>query len=97
MMIIVDQTIEGFKIKQTFPDLHNLFFANDTFFYVRAITDNVLILKEIINSYCAALSQSINDIYLSANTTRKTIQELEEAMAISELSNPGKYLGLSTI
>ncbi|KAL6208601.1 hypothetical protein ACLB2K_019550 [Fragaria x ananassa] len=83
------------------PGLSHLMFADDTIFFTKATTSNCQVLRNILDSYCAASGQAINfdksSVFFSANTADPKKSASATVLQIPFVSQPGVYLGLPTL
>lgn len=79
------------------PGLSYLFFADDLILFLEAVDDQLVCLKEGLNSFCAASGQKVNygksAMLCSTNVPYTEAKRLSELMGISLTDHLGKYLG----
>lgn len=98
---IQEKRLAGIILKRVCPELHHLFFTNDSLFFFQGTGENARHLKDLITKYCRNSGQRINEAKSSLTFNRgaegvKT-REIEEVLHISSTNNPGKYLGLPAV
>lgn len=90
--------LEGVKVKPHGPIISHIFFADDTFIFLRATRMNCCNLVKIIDDYYAASGQAIklqkSCVFFGANTPTVMSTELGQVLNMSMVSNPGTYLGV---
>lgn len=83
----------GLKLAKTCPVLSHLFFADDSIFFLQAVKESCMRLKQILEEYCTASGQKINydksSLYFSANTTKETKEMVCSILEMSETKDPG--------
>ena len=88
------------KLSRNCPGLSHLFFADDSLFFIKAEARNCTVLRDIIDQYCRASGQIINEdkssLIFSANATDDCKADCANALAIPVDNTPGVYLGLPT-
>lgn len=96
-----DGHLSGIRLSCTCPVISHLFFADDALYFLKATLPNCWILKLILNEFCLASGQFINQekfsIFFSPNTPLQMQYLMSELLGITHVDHPGSYLGLPTI
>lgn len=94
-------TIKGCQISITAPSITHLLFADDSFLFFKATTEETLEVKRILNNYAVCSGQAVNfqksGIFFSANVRRDKQEELKEILGVHEDLQGSKYLGLPSL
>lgn len=97
---IEEGSVEGIRIKRSWPTLHHILFVDDSILFCKGDNTKQGELKHIIDCYCLGSEKVVNmeklNLFFSANTKR-TRRVVELTIGINEVENLGKYLGLPTI
>lgn len=82
------------------PSVSHLLFVDDTLIFLQATQQKCVLLQHILQAYCVASGQMINQdkssIYFSPNTPQDIITNLSSILGMNSVTSPGKYLGLPT-
>lgn len=93
--------MKGIQLRSRCPELHQLLFADDYLFLVKASPQIICNLKDIIDNYDQASCQWVNAIKFSLlfnlNGFVELKRDIEEASGIRNIRDPGRYLGRPTI
>lgn len=91
--------IHGCKIARGAPKVSHMLFADDCYFFFKAIESEARVIKNIIKCYEELSSQAINlnksTITFSPNTTEENRGAICEILELDESLSQGKYMGLS--
>lgn len=83
-----NETIHGCRISTTAPSITHLLFADDSFLFFKAITEEAHSIKQILNSYELYSGQAVNfqksGIFFSSNVRRDKQDELKEVLGVHE-------------
>lgn len=98
---VMEEKLIGIRINREDPVPHNLFFADDSLFFVRGTHPNMQTLWSIIDDYYCAYGQGVNlrksSLFPSLNIQEEDGRNLENAMRIQSVQNLGKYLVLPSM
>ncbi|KAL8107899.1 hypothetical protein AgCh_024343 [Apium graveolens] len=90
--------IHGCSVARGAPAVSHLLFADDCYFFFKAIESEATVMKNIIKRYEELSGQAINihksTITFSPNTLQVNREAICGILEVSEISIPGKYLGL---
>ncbi|KAL4340840.1 hypothetical protein GQ457_08G018090 [Hibiscus cannabinus] len=90
--------IKGIRASQQGPRVNHLFYADDSLVFVRNSVQEVSRLKEVLNIFATSSGQRINfdksTIFFSPNTPTAHRRQISSVLGISEVSDPGIYLGV---
>ncbi|WOG90771.1 hypothetical protein DCAR_0310016 [Daucus carota subsp. sativus] len=90
--------IHGCSVARGAPAISHLLFADDCYFFFKAIESEARVMKNIIKRYEELSGQAINfqksTITFSPNTSQVNREAICGILEVSERSTPGKYLGL---
>lgn len=93
-----DGLIHGCKIARGAPSVSHLLFADDCYFFFRAIQSEAMMMKDILDKYQHISGQMINtnksSISFSPNTKLEDRNEVCSILQVQETEAPGKYLGM---
>lgn len=91
-------SISGCKIHEDAPAVTHLLFADDSFLFCRANSEEVGAIKDILRRYEAKSGQAIyfqkSGIYFSSNVRVDKQQEIKNVLEVHKYLSEGKYLGL---
>ncbi|CAM8948104.1 unnamed protein product [Rhodiola kirilowii] len=93
--------ISGVRIGKLAPVITHLFFADDSMFFIRASTSEVLNFKRILMRYEEVSGQRVNfeksEISFSRNTPADVRAEITEILRVRQVPFHSKYLGLPLV
>ncbi|KAL4375950.1 hypothetical protein GQ457_02G034330 [Hibiscus cannabinus] len=89
--------IRGIRASQQGPRINHLFYADDSVIFVRNSVQEFTRLKEVLRLFAESSGQRINfdksTVFFSPNTTMAHRQRLLSTLPLTEVSDPGIYLG----
>ncbi|XP_074298368.1 uncharacterized protein LOC141629235 [Silene latifolia] len=92
--------LRGIRLCPNVPPLTHLFFADDVVFFLQDSNKSIYSLKSILDAYCRASGQRINDnkfgVLFSPSTKLNQARECLQVLNIRHNAGIGKYLGLPT-
>ncbi|GLT56437.1 hypothetical protein SLA2020_294760 [Shorea laevis] len=92
--------LHGARICRQAPTISHLFFADDSFLFLRAIETEAKTLLSILKDYELASGQVVNmqksSITFSSNVQQMSRSRILEILGMKELEQAGKYLGFPT-
>ncbi|CAL1352559.1 unnamed protein product [Linum trigynum] len=92
------QQLHGLKIHRLAPTLSHLFFADDTYLFLRATSSECHNLLHLLHQYEEFSGQRINlqksSVCFSSNTSEQDSVALAELLGIASIGSMEKYLGL---
>lgn len=90
--------LHGCRIARGAPVISHLLFADDCYFFFNATGSEAGVMKSILTRYADISGQVINlnksTITFSSNTKEEARKIVYDQLGVSEVQNPGKYLGL---
>ncbi|XP_021721232.1 uncharacterized protein LOC110688776 [Chenopodium quinoa] len=90
--------IVGLSVAQKAPKISHLFFADDSAFFIQGKESSVIAFKHILDTYCRASGQVINQgkstLLASPNSKEEDVNRFSEILEIDKSSNFGVYLGI---
>lgn len=93
--------IHGCKISSSAPAVTYLLFADDSFLFYKATSEETLEIKTILARYEVLSGQAINlqksGIFFSANVRRDKQQEIKDMLGVHNDLSTGHYLGLPSL
>lgn len=93
--------IKECRIHEHAPAITHILFADDSFIFCKATTEEVRVIKLILQKYEAQSGQTINfqksGIYFSANVRTDKQEELKNILEVHNDLSGGKYLGLPSL
>ena len=93
-----EETITGIQITPTMPSINHLLFADDCMLFCKAVVEDATILKGVLNSYCDASGQRINNdkssIYFGKGCQEPVRQQIKDVLEVDNETLKEKYLGL---
>lgn len=93
--------IRGCKISTNAPAVTHLLFADDSFLFYNATSEETLEVKAILAKYEELSGQAINlqksGIFFSANVRRDKQDEIKNILGVHNDLSTGHYLGLSSL
>ncbi|GJZ76993.1 reverse transcriptase [Tanacetum coccineum] len=93
--------IQGVKVCRGAPSISHLFFADDSIFFFRSSSAEVINLKNILIRYCRSSGQMINyeksEVSFSANVEPHVRTHIIESLEVREVTVQYKYLGLPSV
>ncbi|VVA24941.1 PREDICTED: reverse mRNAase [Prunus dulcis] len=94
--LVQDGVINGIRVSRRAPILSQLFFADDSLFFVKAEEENCSRLKGLLDDYCLASGQLIDyeksSLMFSANTPEDVKANTSSIMGVRGIDNYGIYL-----
>ncbi|CAN0903445.1 Uncharacterized mitochondrial protein AtMg00310 [Linum grandiflorum] len=91
-------TITGIQIAKKAPTISHLFFADDTFIFLKVDADSITTLKDLFNQYQLISGQKINfkksTIYFSHNTPSALQEFYGTILGVKNIGFQDKYLGI---
>lgn len=92
---------KGIKICRRAPVISHMLFADDSYLFCKAETEEALKVLEVLTVYEQASGQRINrgksTVFFSANVIQYNKDMICQALQINEADNSSKYLGLPNI
>lgn len=83
------------------PPISNLMFADDVVLFAEASIEQAQIIKECLETFCAASGQRINHakskILFSTNPSQSEAETISDIIEIPITEDLGKYLGVPTL
>lgn len=80
------------------PQLHHLFFEDDSLFFIQVTVENARALKAIIMDYCRPSAQNIKTkksiLTFNHGPDGSMVATIVDELNIPDSNNTGKYLGL---
>lgn len=96
-----DPKIEGIRPKISCPEIHHLYFVDDSLFITKGSVENAQALKSTLDKYCRASSQKVNftksTIYCGAYSDEQTAIEVAMVFGMSSARYLGKYLSFPSM
>lgn len=93
--------IHGCKISNSAPAITHLLFADDSFLFYKATSEETMEINTVLNRYEALSGQAINlqksGIFFSANVRRDKQQEIKDMLGVHNDLSTGHYLGLPSL
>lgn len=94
-------TISGCRICTQAPSITHLLFADDSFLFFRADTDETKAIKDILNRYELMSGQAVNyqksAIFFSSNVRTDKQEEIKNILQVYNNIGNSKYLGLPSL
>lgn len=94
-------SINGCIICTTAPAITHLLFADDSFLFFKATTEEAGAVKTILNEYEARSGQAVNyqksAIFFSSNVRRDKQEEIKGELGVYKYVGESKYLGLPSL
>lgn len=94
-------SIHGCQVATMAPTITHLLFADDSFLFFQASTDEALCVKQLLVSYERSSGQSVNfqksGVFFSANVRRDKQQEISYILEVHNDIVSSKYLGLPSL
>lgn len=88
-------------MRRGYPELHHLFFVDDSLFFLKGTVENAHELKTILTKYCNASGQRINNtkstLVFSREAAEGCCKEIEDELQIRRVHDLGKYPGLPSV
>ena len=86
------------KSSQGGPAFLPLFFVDDLMFFARANRKNCIVIRDVLDSFCALSRQKISEeksrVYFSPNVDQNTREDLYKVLGFRSTPSLGKYLGI---
>lgn len=96
----VDSVFCGIKVAPTAPTVNHLLFADDSLLLFKASTQGANEVSNLLNVYCNASGQRVNNekssIFFSKGCPQPTRESLKQILNVQNESLSAKYLGLPT-
>ncbi|CAN1238901.1 LINE-1 retrotransposable element ORF2 protein, partial [Linum grandiflorum] len=93
--------LKGIKIARTAPVISHLFFADDTFLFLKIDADSISSLKKLFDRYQLISGQKINfnksAVYFSHNTPQPLQDFYGRILGVKNIGHQDKYLGIPSI
>lgn len=90
--------IHGCTIARGAPTISHLLFADDCYFFFRAVETEANVMKRILNRYEEMSGQVVNfnksTVVFSPNTTEENRTKVCSQLGVCAVNNPGNYLGM---
>ena len=85
------------KTSRSGPSFFHLFFADDLVFFAKATPENCVVVKEVLDMFCKASSQTISDaksrVFFSPNIDQDSKEALSSTLGFQATNCLGKYIG----
>ncbi|CAL5097923.1 unnamed protein product [Urochloa decumbens] len=92
--------LEGLWVCRRAPMISSLLFADDSLLFFRANSQQAIVVKEVLQSYCRATGQMINfdkcSILFNEKLGDIEKQEVQQQLNVHTVAFEAKYLGLPT-
>lgn len=92
---------KGIRLVDAGPTLSHLCFADDIVLFTEATLDQIAIIRDCLDRFCAASGQRISfsksQILFSRNTHPEVADEIATALGVEKTADLGKYLGVPSI
>lgn len=92
---------KGVKLSRYGPNLTHLLFADDMVLFAEASEEQIMVIKECLETFCAASGQKVNyrksNIMFSSNVEHELADKIAGAVCMEHTREMGKYLGIQTI
>ncbi|XP_038687586.1 uncharacterized protein LOC119986972 [Tripterygium wilfordii] len=92
---------KAIKLSPYGPALSHLFFADDMVLFAEASVDQIKVVMECLNFFCASSGQRVSfqksSIYVSKNVDQGVASDISRLSGIPLTDNLGKYLGTPSI
>lgn len=93
--------IHGCTIARGAPTISHLLFADDCYFFFRAVETEANVMRRILNMYEEMSGQVVNfdmsTVVFSPNTTRNNREKVCDQLGVRDINTPGNYLGMPMI
>ncbi|XP_074356044.1 uncharacterized protein LOC141695716 [Apium graveolens] len=90
--------LHGCSIARRAPVMSHLLFADDYYFFFKAVESEARVMQRIIKRYETLSGQAVNfnksTITFSPNTNADTRETICDILGVRESTSPGKYLGI---
>ncbi|CAN0907250.1 hypothetical protein LINGRAHAP2_LOCUS24701 [Linum grandiflorum] len=94
-------TLKGIKIARTAPAVSHLFFADDTFIFLKIDADSISSLKKLFDLYQRVSGQKINfnksAIYFSHNAPLPLQDFYGRILGVKSIGSQDKYMGIPSL
>lgn len=98
---INEKQLQGIILKRGFPELHHIFFADDSLLFMQGSLENACHIKELIMKYCRISCQRVNEsksiLVFNNGADQDRLNGIEDALQIPSTRDPMKYLGLPEV
>lgn len=86
------------QLREEHLQIYHLLFADDCYFFFRAVESEENMMKRILNRYEEISEQVVNfnksSVVFSANTKEEDKEKVCEHLGVRKSNNPGNYLGM---
>lgn len=93
--------ISGCKVCSSAPPITHLLFADDSFLFFKATTEQTTAIQNILNSYARFSGQAVNfqksAIFFSANVHMDKQEEIKQFLGVRNEVQDSRYLGLPSL
>ncbi|CAN1239055.1 LINE-1 retrotransposable element ORF2 protein [Linum grandiflorum] len=93
--------LKGIKIARSAPVISHLFFADDTFLFLKVDADSISSLKHLFERYQRISGQKINfnksAVYFSHNTPQPLQEFYGHILGVQSIGHQDKYLGIPSL
>lgn len=93
--------MEGIRPRRGCPEIHHLFFVDDSPLFVRVSVEKARNLRQTIEEYCSVSGQKVNyqkfSMYFNYAAGEEFKREILNVFTVQQVLNLGHYLGLLTI
>lgn len=93
--------IMGIRTNRRCLEIHHLFFADDSLFFLRGSVSNARNVKQVLDDFCRDSGQRVNfaksSIFFKASAREVVKKDIADIFGVASVVNPGFYLGLPTI
>lgn len=97
---VAARNILGIRPKNGCPEIHHIFFADDSLFFIKGGVEKARNLKRVLDTYCEHSGQLVNysksSIYFSPTVDEGLKNEISGVFGVQRRADPGSYLGLPT-
>lgn len=96
-----NKDLDGIKPRRTCAEMHHLFFADESLFFIKFTVDNAQALKHTVDQYSKGSGHKVNfakpTIFSVHGANSQISLEVAEVFGMSLAKNAGKYLGLPSL
>lgn len=93
--------LRGIQMNKPGPTISHIVFANDTLVFLKAEEENCRHLSKVIEDYCLASGQKVNNskssVFFGSNVPVSLSHQLADIFDMERVGDPGLYLGVPAI